>query len=139
MVDPFSTSCAIITLVTFAFSTALTLSETIKDFKGHNSKTRALQKELEDLTKVLKALLETINENPEINFDNLRSLLSRCGKACGEHGKLIARFTRHSDQSHTSIRDWFKRKSLQGDITDFKQTLAGYKSTISIALANVNM
>lgn len=32
-----------------------------------------------------------------------------------------------------------KQKYLQGDVTDFKDMLAGYKATINIAVANVNI
>lgn len=139
MVDPVSITCGVLTLVTFALSSTVTLTTTIRSLQGHNKQTLALKRELSDLTAVLESLLETVDANPDINFDALKSPLHRCGNACREYGALVARFTKHSAGSRTSIRDWVTQKYLQGDVTDFKDMLAGYKSTINIAIANVNM
>ncbi|KAM0185935.1 hypothetical protein ACHAPI_011973 [Fusarium lateritium] len=38
-----------------------------------------------------------------------------------------------------SLRDWVNQQYLKGDIADIREMLAGYKSTINIALANANM
>lgn len=139
MADPLSITCGVIALVSFALSSSVTLSATIRSFKAHNRHTRALLDELQDLANVLEALLTTMETNPDVDFDALKSPLDRCGVACKEYGELIARCQKHSTETHASMRDWIRQKYMQGDVTDFRDMLAGYKSTINIAIANVNM
>lgn len=139
MADPLSIACGVASLVSFALTSSLALSTTIRSFKGQNKQTRALLAELGDLVAVLESLADTIGSSPDIDFGALRSPLDRCGKACDDYGRLIARFTKHSTESHASIRDWVKQKYLQGDVSDFKDMIAAYKGTINIGIANVNM
>ncbi|UKZ74790.1 hypothetical protein TrVFT333_002460 [Trichoderma virens FT-333] len=139
MADPLSIASGIVALVTFALTSSVNLYTTIRNFQSQDKKARALKIELSDITTVLESLLETVNNNPDINFEALKAPLHRCGNACNEYGELICRFTRRSTASRSSVRDWVTQKYLQGDITDFKDMLAGYKSTINIALANANI
>jgi hypothetical protein len=139
MADPLSIACSVTALTTFAISATLKLSATVRSFENHNKQSRALLEELNNLVAILETLLETIQANPDIDFDQLATLLDRCGKTCVEYGDLIAQFTKHSTVSRRSVRDWIKQKYLQGDVTDLREMLAGYKSTITIAIANVNM
>lgn len=139
MADPLSIASGIVALVTFALTSSVNLYTTIRSFQSQDKKARALKTELGDITTVLESLLETVNNNPDINFEPLKAPLHRCGNACNEYGELICRFTRHSTASRSSVRDWVTQKYLQGDINDFKDMLAGYKSTINIALASANM
>jgi hypothetical protein len=139
MADPLNIASNIVALVTFALTSSVNLYTTIRNFQSQDKKARALKTELGDITTVLESLLETVNNNPDINFEALKAPLHRCGNACNEYGELICRVTRRSTASRSSVRDWITQKYLQGDITDFKDMLAGYKSTINIALANANM
>lgn len=139
MADPLSITSGVIALVTFALSASVNLYTTVRDFKSRDKKARALKDEIGDLSSVLQTLLETISNHADIDFNALKGPLDRCGNACNEYGELILRCTKHSTDSQASTRDWITQKYLQGDITDFRDMLAGYKSTISIALASVNM
>lgn len=139
MADPLNIPSNIVGLVTFALTSSVNLYTTIRDFQSQDKKARALKTELSDITAVLESLLETVNNNPDINFEALKAPLDRCGNACNEYGELICRFTQRSTASRSSVRDWVTQKYLQGDITDFKDMLAAYKSTIHIALANATM
>ena len=139
MADPLSITSSVVGLVTFALSASVSLYTTVRDFKSRDKKARALKDEIGDLSSVLQTLLETISNHADINFDTLKGPLHHCGNACREYEELIARCTKHSTDSQASTRDWITQKYLQGDITDFRDMLAGYKSTISIALASVNM
>lgn len=139
MADPVSTASGIIALVTFALKSTVILYDTVRSFQSQEKTARALKNELSDVTGVLESLLETVKNNPDIDFEALKLPLHRCGKSCEEYGKLIVRCTKHSNGSRPSFRDWVKQKYLQGDINDFKDMLAVYKSTINIALANANM
>lgn len=139
MAEPIGVASGIIALVTFALKSSVVLHETIRGFQSLEKNARALKGEVNDLAVVLESLLETVRTNPDIDFEALKIPLHRCGKSCEEYGKLIARYSKHSTESRPSLRDWVKQKYLQGDITDFKDMLAVYKSTINIALANANL
>jgi len=69
----------------------------------------------------------------------LKLPLLRCGKACKDFEVVIARCSAHSNGPRTSFRDWARLKYLGNDIAGFKNMLAAYKSTISIALGDANM
>lgn len=139
MADPLSIASSVVALVTFALQSSVVLYSTVRSFQSQDKEVRALKDELSDLTTVLESLLDTVTNNPDLPFDALKTPLHRCGKACEEYGALIERCSKHSTEARSSIRDWITQKYLQGDIEDFRAMLAGYKSTINIALANANM
>ncbi|KAF5689592.1 beta-lactamase [Fusarium circinatum] len=121
-------------LVTFAFQSSTVLYKTVRSYKTQDANARALKNELNDLTGVLHSLLETVTNYPDISFDSLELPLLRCGKTCEEYGKLIARCTKHSNGTRPSFRDWIGQQYLKGDITDFRDMLAG---TITAVTRNV--
>lgn len=139
MADPLSVSAGIVALVTFAFQCSITLYQTVRDVQSQDRKARALKSELAELSGVLESLLETVNNNPELDFKTLELPLRRCGNACKEYGEIVVRCTKYSTASRSSVRDWVAQKYMQGDITEFRDMLAGYKLTINIALANANL
>ncbi|CAG9951335.1 unnamed protein product [Clonostachys rosea f. rosea IK726] len=139
MGDPLSIASSVVALVTFALQSSVVLYSTVRSFQSQDRDVRALKGELNDLTTVLECLLDTVTNHPELDFAALKTPLHRCGKACEEYGDIITRCTKHSTGSRPSIRDWITQKYLQGDIDDFRAMLAGYKSTINIALANANI
>ncbi|RYP34922.1 hypothetical protein DL768_011029 [Monosporascus sp. mg162] len=139
MAEPLSVASSVVALVAFALQSSAVLYKTVRSFQSQDKDARALKNELSDLVNVLESLMDTVTSNPGIDFDTLKLPLHRCGRACEEYGELIARCMKHSTGSRSSIRDWLKQRYLQGDINDFRTMLAGYKSTINIALANANI
>lgn len=139
MADCLGIASSIASLAVFAYKSSNALYTTIRDFQSQDKNARALKNELADLRGVLQSLAETVDNNDDINFDALKLPLLRCGKTCEEYGDLIARCTKHSSLSRPSLRDWVNQQYLEGDITDIREMLAGYKSTISVALATANM
>jgi len=131
-------AASIVALTTFALQASICLYDTIRSLKSQNRDARALRDEVGELSGVLETLLETISNFPSLNFDNL-TILKRCRTVCGDYEKLIARCTKHSNESRPSFRMWFQQTFQQGSINDFKAQLATYKATINIALANANM
>ncbi|EHK22088.1 uncharacterized protein TRIVIDRAFT_191735 [Trichoderma virens Gv29-8] len=104
MADPLSIASGIVALVTFALT----------------SSARAFKIELSDITTVLESLLETVNNNPDINFEALKAPLHRCGNACNEYGELICRFMRPA----ITLRVLEDYKDMISDITqDLKEHL----------------
>ncbi|KAF5541681.1 beta-lactamase [Fusarium phyllophilum] len=134
MADGLSVASGVLALVTFAFQSSTVLYKTVRSYKTQDANARALKNELNDLTGVLHSLLETVTNYPEISFDSLELPLLRCGKTCEEYGKLIARCTKHSNGTRPSFRDWIGQQYLKGDITDFRDMLAG---TITAVTRNV--
>lgn len=132
-------SSSVLALLTFAFKSTVTLYTTVRSFRSQDKDIRALRDELSDLSKVLESLKETASGYATVDLDGLKLPLLRCGKACEEYGEIIARCTKHSDGSRPSVRDWVTQKYLQGDITQFREMLAGYKATINVAVAHANL
>ncbi|OBR05610.1 hypothetical protein CH63R_09730 [Colletotrichum higginsianum IMI 349063] len=140
MADPVSIATGVLTVGGFALKSSIALHGIIRGLQSQNRDARALKAEVSDLTGVLSSLLETIANNPSLDFQPLERPLQRCGNACEEYGKIISQCTKHSSNtSRSSMRDWITQKYLQGDINDFRAMLAAHKSTINIALANANL
>ncbi|OLN97070.1 hypothetical protein CCHL11_02127 [Colletotrichum chlorophyti] len=140
MADPITITTSVLAVGGFALKSSIALRDLIRSLQSQNRDARALKDELNDLTDVLSSLIETIANNPSLDFQSLKRPLQRCGNACEEYGKIIERCTKHSNNtSRSSVRDWLTQKYLQGDINDFKAMLAAHKSTINIALAHANL
>jgi len=52
---------------------------------------------------------------------------------------MVRRCTSNTDDSHWSFRDWAKLKYLGSDVNGFKDSLAGNKPTILIALGGISL
>ena len=138
MSDPISLSAGVVALVTFGVQASSSLLQLIKDFKRAPSTVRQLREELEALTTVLHTLNATV-EDAESDFTPLETPLYQCSKACQDFEAILSHFAGRSKSAKTSFQDWAKLKYLGSDISGFKDMIAGYKSTISIALCNVNL
>lgn len=138
MADPLSTASGVLALTLFAFKSSIALYQLVDSFRSSQRTVRELREELEALNHVLQSLQETA-PSTDVDLTALKLPLLRCGKACKDFEAVIVRCTAHSSGPRTSFRDWAKLKYLGGDISGFKNMLAGYKSTISIALSSANM
>ena len=132
------TASALVSLVTAALQSSITLYRTIKSLQNRDRLVRDLRNELQDLEYVLRTLEESITATA-VDIKALERPLNRCAKACEEFNALIIECTRHSTDDRTSKRDWLKLHYLGDDIAGFRNMLAGYKSTVVIALAHANM
>lgn len=138
MADPISISSGLLALVGFAFQSSILLSQQIESFHSHQKVVRQLREELKALQEVLRDLQE-IATRVDVDLTSLKLPLLRCGKACKEFETLVIKCSAHSGGSRTSFRDWARLQYMGGDIVGFKDMLAGYKSTISIALGSANI
>jgi len=139
MADPISLASGLVALVTFALKSSSLLYDTVQSYRSHPKNVRDLKDELEALAGVLQALSETVEQNKDTDFTALKLPLLRCGNACKEFDEVIAKCSSHSGGSRTSFRDWAKLKYMGDGIDEFRRMLAGYKSTINIALADANL
>lgn len=138
MADPVSAASGILTLVVFAFQSSKCLYEAVSSFQSSQRAVRDLKEELGALNEVLESLQQTA-ANTDVDFTSLKLPLRRCGRACEDFKVVIDKCTEHSGGSRTSFRDWAKLRYMGDDITGFKNVLASYKSTIIIALGDVNV
>lgn len=138
MAEAIGTASAISTFVALALQSSIILYQTIQSLQSRDRVIRELRHELEALQSVLLALEESVG-NFDVDLTSLEQPLMRCNNACEQFNALILRCTSHSTEERSSRRDWLKLRYMGEDISGFKNMLAGYKSTISIALAYANL
>ena len=138
MAEPISIASGVLALATFGVQATASLLQVIKDFKRAPSTVRQLKEELEALITVLQSL-EANTADTETNFAALKTPLYRCSKACQDFEAKLSHFAGRSNSAKANFQDWTKLKYLGSDINGFKDMVAGYKATISIALCNINL
>lgn len=139
MAEPIGIASGLLALATFAFQSSIALSNTVKGFKYHPKRVRDLIQELEALSDVLRLLTETVGATTDVDLSILDIPLRRCDNICKEFQQELKKCSLRSGGDRTSFRDWAQLKYMGDDIDGFRQTLAGYKSIISIALNVVNL
>jgi hypothetical protein len=139
MAEPVGLASGILALATFAFQCSVSLYETVDSFRSHPKRVRDLLNELEALSAVLDPLIQLVKSNSDVDLSFLDLPLWRCGNVCKEFQQELIKCASRSNSSRTSFRDW-ARLTYRGDnIADFRDSLAGYKATINIALTDANL
>jgi hypothetical protein len=139
MAEVIGLTSGLLTLAAFAFQSSVTLYKTVDSFQTHPKRVRDLKEEAEALCAVLSSLTETVGSTTEVDLSTLKLPLLRCGNHCKEFEQEILKCSSRSGGSRTSFRDWAKLKYMGDDIDGFRQLLAGYKTTIVIALTDANL
>jgi hypothetical protein len=139
MAEPISLASGLLALVIFAHKSCLTLHTTIQSIKNHPKRVRDLINELEDLLGVLESLTDTVKSDKDVNLTALDLPMQRCGNACNEFLQELQKCCSRSGGDKQSFRDWAKLRYMGDNIDEFKDSLAAYKSTITIALTDVQM
>jgi hypothetical protein len=140
MADPLSLSSAIVGLVPISYQAAKALRDTIESFKKHPRQLRELLDELKDLVNLLEELDSILHSPGDVNFNLLEAPLKRCNSACKEFEQALNTCKGRNDGGTKSdFGGWLKIQWKGTDINEFKNTLAGYKSTIAIAIAGANL
>ncbi|KAJ5474094.1 hypothetical protein N7475_003660 [Penicillium sp. IBT 31633x] len=135
MADPLSITASVLAVITAAVQSTKSLCETVKRFKDRNKTLRRLQDELEDLTRIFDSLIHVINAEASI-LALLQGPIDRCSQVCREFEQSMQDFNK---KSKTGFRDWTKMEFMRGDINEFIDVIAGYKSTISVGLGTITM
>ncbi|OJJ31646.1 hypothetical protein ASPWEDRAFT_142113, partial [Aspergillus wentii DTO 134E9] len=133
MADPLSITTSVVALATAAFQASKILYTAVNNFQSTKRIIRELKAEVGDLHHTLENLEKAAAEY-EDDLVALKLPLHHCEIICHEFIKTINSFAVRSNDSHTSVRDWALMQWRGGDIAEFKLMLAGYKSTINIAL-----
>lgn len=139
MADPLGVASALIAIVTATLQTSKALYDTIQSFRSHQRAVQLLLDELVGLNEVLQSLEKLVKSTDDATFRPLRLPLLQCQRACSDFDALMVQCSKRSGQPRTSFRDWLKVRYMESDINGFTSMLAGYKSTISIALGDANL
>ncbi|KAL4862359.1 hypothetical protein BDV12DRAFT_178898 [Aspergillus spectabilis] len=135
MADPVSITASVLAIVTAAIQSTNSLKETVRRFKERNKTLGRLQDELEDLSKILDLLEHAVNTDASV-LALLQGPTARCSQLCSEFEDSMKVF---NGKSKTGFRDWTRMEFMRGDINEFIDTIAGYKSTISVGLGTITM
>ena len=135
MADPLSITASLLAVIAAAMQSTKSLYETVKRFKDRNKTLRRLQDELKDLTNILDSLAQVTNAEQSM-LTLLQGPIERCSQVCREFEQSMEGF---GGKSKTGFRDWTKMEFMRGDMNEFIDTIAGYKSTISVGLGTITM
>jgi hypothetical protein len=135
MADPLSVTASVVAVVTAAIQSTRSLSATVKRYKDRDKTLNKLQYDLEDLTTILSSLKEATDSDKSMST-LLEGPVGRCGQVCSDFESAMERF---GGKTKTGLRDWTKMEFMRGDIRDFMDTLASYKSTIMVGLGTITM
>jgi Fungal N-terminal domain of STAND proteins len=135
MADPLSVTASLLAVITVAVQSTKTLYETVQRYKNRNKTLGRLQQELEALTNILDALMDAINAEDAM-LALLKGPIERCGQVCIDFSKSMESF---GGKSKAGFLDWTKMEFRRGDINEFIDTLAEYKSTISVGIATITL
>lgn len=133
--DPLSISASALTLITATITSVKSLHETVKRYKGRDKTLGRLQDGLRDLMTILNTLEAAADGETPI-WTLLKGPISRCAQVCHEFEDAMKIF---DGKSKTGLKDWTKLEFMRGDINEFIDTLADYKSTITIGLGTITM
>jgi hypothetical protein len=139
MNDPISLVTGVLALTISAHKSCLTLHTTIHSFKCHPKRVCDLVEELEALISVLESLTEMLSSHTGVNFIALGSPLRQCRNACDEFSQALQRCCSRSGDDRKSFRGWVKLRCMGYNTDDFKDSMAVYKSTITIALTDMHL
>ncbi|KAF7920156.1 uncharacterized protein EAE97_011497 [Botrytis byssoidea] len=133
--DPLSISTSVLTVIAATIATIKTLNETVGRYKGRDKTLARLQGGLNDLISILESLKKAATDDSPI-LALLKGPVSRCAQVSREFEAAMKTF---DTKSKLGLKDWAKMEFMRGDINEFIDTLADYKSTITIGLGTVNM
>ena len=133
--DPLSISASVLTIIAATITTIKTLNETVGRYEGRDKTLARLQDGLNGLISILMSLEEAAdNETPILAL--LKDPISRCAQVSREFEDAMKKF---GAKSKSGLKDWKKMEFMRGNINEFIDTLADYKSTITIGLGTINM
>ncbi|KIW11741.1 hypothetical protein PV08_09013 [Exophiala spinifera] len=135
MADPLSITASLLAVVTAAVQSTQSLYETVTRFKERDKTLRRLQDELRDLNIILDSLAPVVNAEQSL-LTLLQGPVERCSQVCSEFEQSMKVF---GGKSKMGLRDWTKMEFMRGSINEFIDTVAGYKSTITVALGVITM
>lgn len=139
MAEPIGLASGLVALATFAFQSSVSLYQMVQSYQDLPKRVRDLNEELQSLNEVLGGLNEILRFNSGSKLNTLECPLFWCGSACQGFEEEIKKCSTPSSGGRKSFRDWAKIRYMGQDIDGFRRMMAGYKSTIIIALTDANL
>ncbi|KAK1521602.1 hypothetical protein CABS01_16506 [Colletotrichum abscissum] len=139
MAEAVGLASGVLSFALLAFKSSIALYNTIQGIRTQPKRVRDLANELSAVSEVLHSLTEIIGNAPGDDLSALELPLRRCDEACKEFEQELLRCSSRSGGDRASFRDWAKLQYMGDGIDEFTQLLAGYKSTINIALADAQL
>lgn len=144
MADPLSVVASLLAVATAGVQSTQSLKAAIKRYKSRDEILHRLLDRVEDTEKILSTLTQVLEDGtpqPVTHPDSsvaglLRGPVERCSTVCREFEEVMEKFSR---KSKTNILDWTKMEFRRGDINQFIEIVAEYKSTISLGLCVLTM
>jgi hypothetical protein len=133
--DPLSITASLLAVTTAAIQSIKSLRETVKRFNDRDRTLRRLSNELGDLTNILDSLKQVAGDE-QSTLILLQGPVERCSEVCREFEQSMKIF---KGKSKTGFLDWTKMEFMKGDMSEFIDNIAGYKATISIAIATITL
>ncbi|KAM9873931.1 nwd1 protein [Verticillium dahliae] len=133
-----SIASSLTSVITVTAQSIQALYQTVQGFQDKPRTVRQLEHELKSLDDVLGSL-HALAVEEGTSFVPLELPLRQCGQACVDFKALVLKCTTHSDGTRSSVRDWARLRYMDNDLRGFTEMLAGYKSSISVALADANL
>ena len=138
MMDPLSGSNGLVAIAAYAIECSRTLCETLENKKSYDNATRELQGETKLLTDVLVTLQETLTAS-SADFLFLEVPLRSCGRLCSECSTLVTKTTPQTIAGELGVHQTLSTSYKGGNLTDFRSLISVYRSTVTIALADMNL
>ncbi|ORY62628.1 uncharacterized protein BCR38DRAFT_372645 [Pseudomassariella vexata] len=135
MADPLSVGASVLAVVTAAVQATKSLQATVKRYKDRDKTLSRLQDELDDLIIILASLQDVVETEAAI-LELLKGPVSRCSQLCRDFEVAMEKFR---GKSKIGLRDWARMEFMRGDINEFMDSLANYKSTITVGLGTITM
>lgn len=135
MADPLSVGASSLTVITACVQTTSSLLALVKRYRGRDRTLGRLQDGLQDLLTFLQAL-EKVGADDSITRSLIDGPVARCSQICHDFEAAMQKF---SSKSRLGLVDWARMEFMAGDISDFMDTIASYKSTIAVGLGVINM
>lgn len=98
-----------------------------------------LANENKELNRVLSLLQKRLASSPDDDLSALELPLRRCEYACVNVELEIGKLSSKSRDNLTRSLDWQRVQYMGENMDDFRDLLAGYRMTISVALADATL
>jgi hypothetical protein len=139
MAEAIGLTSGLLTLAAFAFKSSVALYQTVQGIENHPDAVQDLVRELEALQGALRSLTETVGATKDADLSALNLPLMRCGNACHDFEQKLLSCVSRSGSVRANFRGWARLRYLGDDVDNFRRMLAGYKSTILIAITDVTL
>lgn len=137
MADPVGLTAASSSLGVLALRSAKALYESISRYRDYPHAVQHLRTEVHGIMLILQRI-ENMRLDDSV-LTELEPILNACHVACSGLQQVIMKCTERNGGTKHSFQDWAKMEFLGGTIKDLQETLKGYKGTITIIIASINM